>query len=123
MTDIELTTPRGEVYFRAPTRALPSPEKDRVVSKELIKAIAKEIGAGTVAYIEVMYPEAIKATSSTFKLSIRNHIHNAIVAIAELHDEVAIRHDLNAQSSFRKHWVQMYRNLRRRSKMQQAKQK
>ena len=87
---------------------------DESISKELIKAIAMEIGKGTVAYVEVMYPEAIKATSSTFKLSLRNHIHNAIVSVAELHDEPAIRTRLDSDAAFRKTWVGMYRKMRRK---------
>lgn len=47
-------------------------------SRELIKEVATDIGKELVAYIEVMYPQAIAATSSTFKLSMRNHIHNDI---------------------------------------------
>src|ERR1700676_5350137 len=53
-------------------------------SKELVQAIAMDIGKDTVAYIEVMYPQAITATSSTFKLSIRNHIYNQIMAAIEV---------------------------------------
>ena len=88
-------------------------KSDAGISRELIKAIAEEIGRGTVAYVEVMYPEAIKATSSTFKLSLRNHIHNAIVSIAELHDEPAMRARLQKDADFRKRWVAMYRKMRR----------
>ena len=88
--------------------------REEGISKELIKAIAMEIGKGTVAYVEVMYPEAIKATSSTFKLSLRNHIYNDIMAIAELNTEQTIRQNLQDRSSFRERWVAMYRKMRRK---------
>ena len=87
--------------------------RDEGISRELIKAIATEIGAGTVAYVEVMYPEAIKATSSTFKLSLRNHIHNAIVAMADLHDERTINAHIVNGAEFRKRWVDAYRKIRK----------
>lgn len=51
--------------------AIPNKE----LSQDIIKEIAMDIGKEVIAYIEVMYPEAIKATSSTFKLSVRNCIH------------------------------------------------
>ncbi len=87
--------------------------EEESISKELINAMAEEIGRNTVAYVEVMYPEAIKATSSTFKLSLRNHIHNQIVSYAELHNEAAVRDRLIKDVAFRKEWVGMYRKMRR----------
>src|ERR1700722_16044439 len=47
-------------------------------SRELVKEIAMDIGKEIAAYIEVMYPEAVKATSSTFLFSVRNGIFNEI---------------------------------------------
>lgn len=84
------------------------------ISRELIKAIAMQIGKDIVAYVEVMYPEAIKATSSTFTLSLRNSIHNKIVSIADLHDEAAIRKRLADNETHRKQWVGAYRKMRRK---------
>ena len=84
------------------------------ISRELIKAIAMEIGKGTVAYVEVMYPEAIKAASSTFKLSLRNHIYNDIMAIAEIHDEAGVMRNLENRAKHRERWVAMYRKMRRK---------
>jgi hypothetical protein len=49
-----------------------------------------DIGQELVAYIEVMYPQAIRATNSGFKLSIRNHTYNQIMA--------AMRSTMQAQS-------------------------
>lgn len=52
----------------------------------LIKGIAMDIGKETVAYVEHMYPQAISATSSTFRLSLRNHIYNEIMAALKVTD-------------------------------------
>ena len=81
-------------------------------SKELVKAIAMDIGKGTVAYVEVMYPDAIKATSSTFKLSLRNHIYNEIMAAIEVNDEGNVIARLQDRKKFRRWWTAAYRKIR-----------
>lgn len=75
-----------------------------------------DIGEELVAYIEVMYPEAIKATSSTFKLSMRNHIYNDIMAAIETNDAGEIRERLAKRKEFRRNWVAQYRKIRRGDK-------
>lgn len=82
-------------------------------SKQIVSEIAMDIGKETVAYIEVMYPEAIKATSSTFKLSVRNNIHNQIMAALEVTDEGAIMARLTDRKKFRRHLLEMYRKVRK----------
>lgn len=85
-------------------------------SRDLVKAIAEDIGRDTVAYIEVMYPDAIKATSSTFKLSVRNHIYNQIMDAIEVNDAGQVMARLHDRANFRKWWVGVYRKLRRNNK-------
>ena len=84
-------------------------------SRELIKQIATDIGKDTVAYIEVMYPEAIKATSSTFKVSVRNHIHNEIMAAIAVTEEGKVIARLERRKVWRREWLATYRNLRKRA--------
>ena len=79
-------------------------------------AHADECPVAAVAHVEVMYPDAIKAASSTFTLSLRNHIYNDIMSIAELHDEAAIRARLAENAAHRKRWVGMYRKMRAQDK-------
>lgn len=81
-------------------------------SKELIKEIAMDIGKEVVAYIEVQYPKAIEATSSTFKLSVRNCIHNQIMAAIEITDEGEIRARLQDRKHFRRRWTAAWRKIR-----------
>lgn len=86
--------------------------------KELLSAIAMDVGKELVAYIEVMYPQAIAATSSTFNLSMRNHIHNDIVAAVEAcrgADQKAILDRLEDRKDFRRRWLKAYRDIRRRN--------
>lgn len=93
-----------------------TPPPQEGISRELIKAMAADIGKSLVAYIEVMYPEAIKATSSTFKTSMKNHVYNDIMSIAELHDADAIRRRLAANEAHRKEWLAQWRKIRRMKK-------
>lgn len=79
-----------------------------------MQAIAWDIGKELVAYIEVMYPKAIEATSSTFKLSMRNHVYNDIMAAFEFRgDAVALANRLKDRKEFRKEWLATYRRIRR----------
>jgi hypothetical protein len=89
-------------------------EESRAInwSRELIKAIAADIGADMVAYIEVQYPEAIKATSSTFKTSVRNHIYNQVMAAIEITDAAQIEAWLKDRKKHRRGWVAAYRKMR-----------
>lgn len=82
------------------------------LDRELVKEIAMDIGKELVAYIEVMYPDAIKATSSTFKLSMRNHVYNDIMAALETVDADEIRARLERRRKFRRQWLKGYRDLR-----------
>ena len=56
-------------------------------TQALIHAIAMDIGKEAVHHLETMYPAAIKACSSTMKLSLRNCIHNEIMDAIKTTDE------------------------------------
>ena len=89
-------------------------ESETIDPKAMMEAIAWDIGKELVAYIEVMYPKAIEATSSTFKLSMRNHIHNDIMAAFEFRgDAVALASRLKDRKEFRRQWVAAYRKISR----------
>lgn len=88
------------------------PARQEVWSKELVKAIAMDIGKETVAYVEIMYPAAMKATTGGFKLSLRNHIYNEIMAAIEVTDEGKVVARLADRKSFRRWWTAAYRKLR-----------
>lgn len=81
--------------------------------RELVKAIAMDIGKEVVAYIEVQYPEAIEAASSTFKLSVRNCIYNQIMAAIEVNDAGQIAARLDTRKKFRRQWTAAWRKIRR----------
>ena len=81
--------------------------------RDLIKAMAEAVGKSLAAYVEVMYPEAIKAASSTFKLSLKNHVYNDIMHVTTLHTEAEIRKWLADSEAHRKAWLGAYRRLRR----------
>lgn len=50
------------------------------MTAELISEIAMEIGKEVASHIETMYPSAVEATSKNMLLSLRNSVHNDIVA-------------------------------------------
>ncbi len=72
-------------------------------TRDLIKEIAMDIGKEVVDYVERMYPQAIEATTSTFKLSLRNCIHNEIMAAIQVNDEGRIIERLDYRKKFRRH--------------------
>jgi hypothetical protein len=84
-------------------------------SRELVKEIAMDIGKELVAYIEVQYPDAIKAASSTFKLSMRNKVYNEIMAAIAVNDTGQVVARLKDRKKFRRWWVAQYRKIRRGS--------
>ena len=59
-------------------------------STALVKSIAMDISKEVVAYVERMYPQAISASSSTFKFSLRNCIYSEIIAALKVTDEQEI---------------------------------
>lgn len=81
-------------------------------TRALVKAIAMDIGKEVVAYIDVMYPEAPKACSSTFRLSLRNSIYNEIMAALEVTDEGQIIARLQDRKTWRRQWKAMWKRIR-----------
>jgi len=83
------------------------------ISRELIKAMAMDAGKSLCAYIEIMFPEIWHGSKSGFKISMKHHVYNDIMALADLHDEAAIRQRLADNEAHRKRWVGAYRKMRR----------
>jgi hypothetical protein len=81
-------------------------------ARAVVEAIARDIGDEVVAYIEVMYPNAIKATSSTFRRSIKGTIFNEIMASLEVTDEGLIVARIQDRQKFRRWWTAQYRKIR-----------
>lgn len=91
-------------------------EPDAGVSRELVKAMAMDAGKNLCAYLEVMYPQVWHGQNSGFKISMKHHVYNDIMALADLHDETAIRKRLADNEAHRKEWVGMYRKMRRKKR-------
>ncbi len=79
-----------------------APAASQPIPRDLVKEIAMDIGKELAAYIEYMYPDAVKAASSTFLLSVRNCTYNAIMAALETTDEAEIRRRLETHKAFRR---------------------
>ena len=78
-----------------------------IYTRDLIKEIAMDIAKEVVHYIDHMYPTAVKAASSTFKLSVRNSIYNEIMAAIQVNDEGQIIARLERNKKIRKHLNKM----------------
>ena len=81
-------------------------------ARALVKGITMDIGKEVVAYVERMYPQAISATSSTFKLSLRNTIYNEIIAALETTDEKKILERLQRRKKERRKLKHMHEIIR-----------
>lgn len=72
-------------------------------SRELVKAIAMDIGKAVVHHIETMYPDAAAAVAkSSFKLSVRNTVYNEIMAAIEVNDAGQITARLKERKQHRR---------------------
>jgi hypothetical protein len=81
-------------------------------SRAIVKGIAMDIGKEVVAYVERMYPQAVSAASSTFKLSLRNCIYNEIIAALEVTEESEILARLERRRNERRDLNKQWKNLR-----------
>lgn len=81
-------------------------------TKQVISEIAMDIGKAVVHHIETMYPAALLATPSTFKLSVRNTVHNEIMAAIEVNDEGEITARLRERKEHRRKIKVVYKKLR-----------
>lgn len=88
--------------------------------KAMNSAIAMDCGKEMVAYLEVMYPEVFEKMNSGCRLSIRNHIHNDIIAALEIVGTANHLERLKERARFRREWLAAYRNLpsRKRKKLE-----
>ena len=80
--------------------------------KALVREIAMDIGKEVAAYISIMYPEAEKACSSTFLLSVRNCTYNQIMAAIGVTDEGQIVTRLHDRKIWRKKWKAAWKKIR-----------
>lgn len=82
-------------------------------SRELVKAIAMDIGKAVVHHIETMYPAATDACPSTFRLSVRNTVCNEIMAAIEVNDEGRITARLQERKTHRRKIKAAYQKIRK----------
>lgn len=92
---------------------LPHGPADNFDPKELIRQIAMDIGKDVVHHIEIMYPAAIAACPSTFKVSVCNHVYNDIMAAIQVNDTGQIEARLKDRKEHRRKIKAIYRKIRR----------
>jgi hypothetical protein len=81
--------------------------------RQLISEIAMDIGKEMVAYLEVQYPDVFAVMNGGCKLSVRNHIHNDIMAALDTIDVNEIRARLELRRRRRREWLKAYRDIRK----------
>lgn len=84
--------------------------------QDLYKRVAMDVGKEVCAYIEVMYPEAVEAASSTFLLSLRNTVYNEIMGVINAnksgYGEETVEARLVRRAIWRKQWKAMAKKNR-----------
>lgn len=83
-----------EVGSRLPTVANPD--------RALVAEIAMDIGKEAVSHLRIMYPAAYAALGQSGQLSLRNCIHNEIMAALDTVDADEIRARLERRRAFRR---------------------
>lgn len=75
------------------------------MDRELVKRIAMDIGKAAVSHLRTMYPDVFAAMNSGCRLSLRNCVHNEIIAALDTTDaeQIAARLDRRAQQRKRAH--------------------
>lgn len=87
------------------------PDKAGDPTRALFKAMAMDIGKEVAAYVETMYPEAVRAASSTFLLSLRNRICTEIMAAIDVNDEGQIISRMEQRRKWRRQHKAMWKKI------------
>jgi hypothetical protein len=83
------------------------------LDRELVKAIAMDIGKEVVSHIRTMYPAAYGALGKSGALSVRNCTHNEIMAALGTVDADAIKSRLEDRKAFRRQQHRAYDGFRK----------
>lgn len=83
---------------------------------DLIKAVAMDIGKEVAHHIETMYPNAVKAASSTFLLSVRNSTYNNIMSWLVIDAERTPK-QLEMHDKFRRHMRAAWKQIRKEASL------
>jgi hypothetical protein len=73
-----------------------------LIARDIVKAIAMNIGKDVAFHIETMYPLAVSATSRSMLLSVRNAVYNEIMAALDVTDETEILARLQRRKAHRR---------------------
>jgi hypothetical protein len=82
------------------------------VEPDLVKEIAWDIAKELAAYVERMFPEAVKAGRGSFLLSIRNHVYNDFMSWTKETDPDRIRARLSESKMARRKLRALYKAAR-----------
>lgn len=87
-------------------------QTQRDIDRELVKAIAMDIGKSAVSKIRTMYPDVYAAMNSGCRLTLRNHIYNEIMGALDTTDADQIEARLKQRAKDRKYLHSVYDRIR-----------
>jgi hypothetical protein len=91
------------------TAKLPAkPDPDRA----LIGEVAMDIGKEAVSHLRIQYPAAFAALGPSGQLSLRNFVHNQIMAALDTVDADEIRRRLDERRAHRRKMHKLYDHIR-----------
>jgi len=80
--------------------------------RALVGEIAMDIGKEAVSHLRIMYPEAFAALGKSGQLSLRNCVHNEIMAALDTTDADEIARRLETRRAFRRKTHAVYADIR-----------
>jgi hypothetical protein len=101
-----LATKKG----REVEKAISSEKLD--ADKALIRRVAMDIGKEAVSHLRIMYPDAFNAMPKSGHLSLRNCIHNEIMAALEVIDAGEIERRLERRAAHRRQMNKAWKDIR-----------
>jgi len=96
---------------RTPSLRKSSIEKQDA-DRELISRVALDIGKEAVSHLRIGYPDAFNALPKSGHLSLRNTIHNEIMAALEVIDANEIECRLELRTKHRRRMHAFYKSIR-----------
>lgn len=80
--------------------------------RAIIKRVAMDIGKEAVSHLRIMYPDAFNAMPKSGHMSLRNCIHNEIMAALEIIDADEIERRLSGRATQRRKTHAAWKKIR-----------
>ena len=108
-----MALPAAETRARAAALLDARTRERQDADRELIARVAMDIGKSAVSHLRTMYPAAFDTMPASGHLSLRNHIHNEIMAALEVIDADEIEKRLKRRAKARRETHKIFSDLRK----------